>query len=142
MVSTSRVQVFAILAGAFVLGGLSSAGAYHVFAERRYAELLSGERDSFQNLRVQALARELSLSDEQRELVRGVYRQHSAEHRRLMRQTFDACGQPLAQHKERIDLEIRKLLGPEQRARFEALRAEQRRRRLGSPSSSPAARAP
>jgi Spy/CpxP family protein refolding chaperone len=136
MVTRSRLKVIAILAGTFVLGGVCSAAAYHALFQRQYAELFSGEREAFENRRVQALARELDLTGEQRERVLAVFQRHSAEHKRLMRQTFESCGEPLSRHKEAVDREIREILDAGQRARFDRLRAERRRRVFGGESSS------
>ena len=139
MVNRSRLKVFAILFATFVLGGVCSAAAYHALLERQYAKLFSGEREAFEQRRVQALARELDLTSDQQERVLAVFRKHSTEHKRLMRQTFESCGEPLTRHKESVDREIRALLDAGQQPRFDALRAERRRRVFGPETASPAA---
>lgn len=131
MVTKSRLKVFGILAATFVLGGICSAAGYHAFVERKYAELMSGEREAFEKLRLRALAHELDLDGAQQERVQRIFQRHSAEHRRLMRQTFETCGQPVTQLREQIDREIREQLRADQRPRFDTLRAERKRRLFG-----------
>lgn len=116
----------------FVLGAVCSAGAYHALARRGDAEFFSADRSSFEARRVEAMTRELDLTEEQRGKVLAVFQKHADEHRRLLRQEIETCGGPMTQHRERVDAEIRALLTPEQRTRFETLRTERRRRMFGS----------
>jgi Spy/CpxP family protein refolding chaperone len=131
IVNRSRLKGIAILVATFALGGLSATAVYHALVERQYARLFSGEREAFERRRVQALARELDLTSAQQASVLAVFRKHSSEHKRLMRQTVESCGEPLTRHKEAVDREIRALLDADQKPRFDALRAEQRRRVFG-----------
>jgi Spy/CpxP family protein refolding chaperone len=139
LVTTSRLKAYGALAGMFVLGAVSSAAAYHAFARRQYAELFSGDRSTFEARLVEALGRDLELRDAQLAQVRGIFQKHAAERRRLFRQEVETCGGPMTQHRERVDAEIRALLDPAQRARFETLRAERRRKLFGDPEPSPRA---
>jgi len=138
-VTTSRLKASIALAGMFVLGGVSSAAAYHAIARKQVAEFLSGDRSTFEARRIEAMGRELELSDEQLGKVRGIFQKHADERRRLLRQELESCGGPMDQHRERVDGEIRALLTPSQRARFETLRAERRRRLFGDPDPGPRA---
>ena len=63
--TTNRIKAYGALAGMFVLGAVCSAGAYHAVARRGEAAMFSGDR-SFEERRVEAMSRELELSDEQR----------------------------------------------------------------------------
>ena len=98
--------------------------------------MFSGDR-SFEERRVEAMSRELELSDEQRGKLLGIFQKHADEHKRLLRKEIETCGGPLKEHRERVDAEIRALLTPEQRAKFETLRAERRRRLLGTSEPTP-----
>jgi len=142
MVSASRLKAYAALAGAFVLGAVCSAAAYHALAQREYAAFFSGDRDAFESRRVKALARELDLSADQEARIRDVFRQHADERKRLMRQTFETCGAAMNEHRERVDATIRDVLRPDQRPRFDELRAEHKRRLLGAPEARPEAKTP
>ncbi len=132
MVSASHWKAYAALAGAFVLGALCATATYHVVAQRQYAEFFSGDREAFESRRVKALARELDLTGDQEARVRDVFRKHAEERKRVMRKTYETCGAPMNEHRERVDAEIRGLLRPEQRPRFDELRAEHKQRLLGA----------
>jgi Spy/CpxP family protein refolding chaperone len=121
----------------FVLGAVCSAGAYHTLARRGDAEFFSADPSKFEARRVEAMGRELGLDDEQRKKLLGIFQRHADEHKRLLRQEIETCGGPMTRHRERVDAEIRAILDPEQRARFETLRTERRRRLFGTPDPSP-----
>ena len=137
--TTSRVKAYGALAGMFVLGAVCSAAAYHAVARRNEAEFFSADRAAFEARRVEAMGRELELDREQLPKVHGIFQKHADERRRLWRQEVETCGGPMTQHRERVDAEIRALLTPVQRARFEKLREERRRRLFGDPDPSPRA---
>jgi Spy/CpxP family protein refolding chaperone len=139
MVTTSRLKAYGALAGMFVLGAVSSAAAYHAFARQKDAELMSGDRSNFEARLVEALGRDLDLRDDQLHAVRGIFQKHSEERRRLFRQEVETCGGPMTAHRERVDAEIRALLTPEQRGRFDTLREERRRRLFGDQNPRPSA---
>jgi Spy/CpxP family protein refolding chaperone len=137
--TTSRVKAYGALAGMFVLGAVCSAAAYHAVARRSDAAFFSADRATFEARRVEAMRRELDLDGEQAEKVRGIFQKHAEEHRRLFRQEVETCGGPMTEHRERVDAEIRAVLTPAQRARFEKLREERRRRLFGDPDPRPRA---
>lgn len=138
--STNRVKAYAALAAAFVLGGVCSVAGYHALVQRDYARLFGGDREAFEARRIEAMTRELGLSSEQSASVREIFRRHAPERQRLMQATMSQCGAPMAEHRARIDAEVRALLSPEQRPRFEVMRAEHQRRMLGAPAASASAR--
>jgi len=135
-VSTSRFKAYAALGGMFVLGAVCSAAAYHAVARRDYAQFFSGDRSTFEARRVEVMGRELELSQAQVNQVREIFQKHADERKRLLRQELETCGGPLNAHRERTDAEIRAVLTPSQRARFETLRAERKRRLFGQPEPS------
>ena len=142
MVTGSRLKAYAALLGAFLLGGVCAAAVYHVLERREYAEFFSGDREVFEERRVEAMGSELALRGEQQSRVKEIFRRSRDERRRLMREANEACGAPLNAQRERVDAEIRALLTAEQRARFDVLRAERKRRLFGAPAASGSARAP
>jgi len=137
--NASRVKAYAALAGMFVLGAVCSAAAYHAVARRDDARFFSGDPASFEARLVSALGRELDLTDEQLDRVREIFQKHASERKRLFRQEVETCGGPMNQHRERVDAEIRAVLTPPQRDRFETLRAERRRRLFGDHGPAPRA---
>jgi hypothetical protein len=140
VVSGNRLKAYLSLGASFLLGGVAAGAAYHGYAEQRYAELFSGDREALEARRAQALSRELGLDSEQTQQVRAIFAKHAPERKRLMRQAMDSCGGPLHAHRERIDAEIEALLDPEEKRRFEAWRAERRHQLFGAPE--PSSRAP
>ena len=135
--TTSRIKAYLALGGMFVLGAVSSAAAYHAFLRRDDAEFFSGDRSKFEARRLEAMGRELDLDDAQLAKIGEIFGRHADERRRLLRQEIETCGGPMNAHRERVDAEIHGVLRPEQRARFEVLRAERRRRLFGEPASAP-----
>jgi Spy/CpxP family protein refolding chaperone len=121
----------------FLLGAVCSAAGYHAVARRDDARFFSGDPAGFEARLVAALERELDLTDGQSDRVREIFQKHAAERRRLFRQEVETCGAPMNQHRERVDAEIRAVLTPPQRARFETLRAERRRRLFGEQEAAP-----
>jgi Spy/CpxP family protein refolding chaperone len=134
------LKAFAALGGMFVLGAVSSAGVYHAMARHRDAEFFSGDRNTFEARLVDAMSRELDLSGDQTTKIRGIFQSHADERKRLLRQEMETCGGAMNAHRERIDAEIRAVLTPPQRERFEAMRLERRRRLFGDPPPIPSAR--
>lgn len=139
MVSTNRVKAYLALAGAFVLGGVVAGAGYHAYATQKNAELFAGDREAIEARRVEVMSRELGLSSEQEAQVRELFRRHAPERRRLMREAMQSCGAAMSAHRERLDAEIRALLDAEQRVRFEALRAERKRKLELAPEAPPRA---
>jgi Spy/CpxP family protein refolding chaperone len=129
------MKAYLALGGMFLLGAITSAGVLHAVARRDDAEFFSGDRSKFEARLLQAMRRELDLSDDQLATVRGIFEKHADERKRLFRQEIETCGGPMAAHRERVDAEISSVLSAEQRVRFEALRAERRRRLFGEPAS-------
>jgi Spy/CpxP family protein refolding chaperone len=137
--TTSRLKAYGALAGMFLLGAVCAAAVHHALARRSEAEFFSGDRAAFEARRVEAMGRELDLNGAQLAKLRGIFQEHADERRRLWRQQVETCGGPMAQHRERMDDEIRAILTPEQRVRFEKLHAERRRRLFGDQEPPPRA---
>ena len=128
MVNRTRVKAYAAVAGVFLLGAAAGAGVSHAFAQRGYANLVSGDRQLVEHRKLSALSRELDLSDDQRQRVAEVLQKHRDERRELSRRMFEGCGEPLRAHRARVSAEIRAVLNPDQQARYDALEKERSQR--------------
>ncbi len=126
----AKLKAYAVVLGIFVLGAGAGAATASALSAKRLAEALDddrvGEREA---RRLQALARELSLSDEQREKLRAVLGRHREQNRRLTRAMFETCGGDVSKLREQLDGDIRALLSEQQRQRFAEL-AQKRGRRF------------
>jgi Spy/CpxP family protein refolding chaperone len=134
-VTTSRMKAYLALGGMFLFGAVTSAGVYHAYERRHDAEFFSGDPAKFEARRLDAMGRELNLDDTQLVKIGEIFKRHADERKRLLRQEIETCGGPMNAHRERVDAEIRGVLTPDQRQRFETLRAERRRRLFGEPAS-------
>jgi Spy/CpxP family protein refolding chaperone len=93
-----------------------------------YSRLLGSDRDETRDeRRLEAFARELSLSAAQREQVRRIFEQRRPERERRLAAMFESCGQPVIQDREQQNAELRSVLEPEQHAKFDAFIARHRR---------------
>ncbi|HEY3500977.1 MAG TPA: hypothetical protein VGK73_40065 [Polyangiaceae bacterium] len=140
MVTRQRLKAYLTLVGTFLLGAVCAGAGYHAYAKQESAALFAGDREAFEARRVQMLSRELDLRGEQEAQVREIFRKHAPERQRLMRETMQGCGATMEAHRERVDAEIRALLDPAQRGRFDAWRAERRKQLFAAPD--PAAKRP
>jgi Spy/CpxP family protein refolding chaperone len=121
VVNRTRLKIYGVLAGTFLLGGAAGAGASYAFAQREYRHMVVEGREMFEHRRLAALARELELTPDQRERIREVMRKQRHERHKVMKAAMERCGAPLEQHKVKAESEIRAILNPEQKQRFDAL---------------------
>jgi hypothetical protein len=127
VVNATRTKIYAALAAVFTLGAVAGGGAVYAYTRSDYALLASDDSGELrERRRFAALSRELALDDEQGDKVRGILQRYRPERRRLVKATFEQCGKALDEQKARMDSEIRVLLRPEQKPRFEALLKAQR----------------
>jgi hypothetical protein len=130
MVSRLRLRGYALFGLAFLLGIVSGGAASYAYAEHVYSRLLSSDHgESRDERRLLAFARELSLSDVQREQVRRIFEQRRPERERRLAAMFESCGQPVIDDREQLNAELRKVLEPGQHAAFDAF--IERHRRFG-----------
>ncbi len=119
MVISSKLKVYGVVIGIFVLGAGAGGAAGYAVASKRVAEVLGGGRgEAHEALRLEAISKKLDLSREQRQQVRSIMSRHRDDNRRLTRDMYEKCGGELGQLRERMDEEIRGVLDEEQRARF------------------------
>lgn len=137
MVISSKLKLYGIVIGIFVLGAGAGGAAGYAVASKRVAEVLAQERpDAHETRRYEALAKELDLTREQRQKVRSIMDRHREENRQATKAVFEKCGNELHEVRSRVDSEISAVLDEQQRARFAQL-MEKRRKRfpLGMPGS-------
>lgn len=114
----------------FLLGALTGGAGGFALAHRRHASMLREERR--EGYRLRALTRTLDLDADQQQKVGAILAKDRDEARALGREVMERCGQPLRDHKARVEGEIRSVLRPEQQRRFDAL-VEERREHLVLP---------
>lgn len=117
----ARAQGYVALVVAFLLGSTAGAAAAYAFFQQDSQKNAAEPAETRGERRMRALARELSLSPQQQAQIAAIWEKHRDERRRLTREMFDRCGEPVNAHKAIIDDEIRAALSPEQRARFDEL---------------------
>ena len=116
-------MLFAVLVAGVVIGG---AGTYVIV---RRPESAGVDRESArQHEKIEALSRELSLSSEQRAKVESILQASRDERGKRVRAMYETCGEPVREHKKRVDADIRAALDPAQQRRFDALAEEQEKR--------------
>jgi Spy/CpxP family protein refolding chaperone len=131
VVTATRTKIYAALAAVFTLGAVAGGGAVYAYTRSDYALLASDDSGELrERRRFVAMSHELSLDDAQGEKVRDILARYRPERRRLLRATFEQCGKAVDEQKAKMDSEIRELLRPEQKPRFEALLKAQREHSL------------
>lgn len=137
MVISSKLKLYGIVVGIFVLGAGAGGGAGYAVASKRIAEVLGEQRpDAHEARRYEALAKELDLTREQRQKVRSIMERHREENREATKAVFEKCGAELQELRSRVDSEISAVLDEQQRARFVEL-MEKRRKRFPLGASGP-----
>jgi Spy/CpxP family protein refolding chaperone len=135
MVSASKLKIYGIVLGIFVLGAGAGGAAGYAVASKRIAEVLGNERpEAHEERRFEALAKELDLTREQRKKVRSIMERHRDENRQATKAVFEKCGTELQDLRSRVDTEIRGVLSEEQQKRFgELMEKRGKRFPLGMP---------
>lgn len=124
-----RLKTYGIVVGIFVLGAGAGGAAGYAVASKHVAEVLGDERPGANEARrFEGLARELDLSREQRDKVRGIMERHREENRRLTKAMFEKCGDELQGLRGRVDDEIRTVLSEPQKQRFNELMEKRKHR--------------
>jgi len=115
----------AILAVVFLLGSVAGgAVTYGWMQSDRAANVRAGK--SLSKHRLRALSRKLELDREQRARVAAILDSDDTESAAIGRDVVARCGQPLRVHERQVNDEIREVLRPEQRRRFERILDQQR----------------
>jgi Spy/CpxP family protein refolding chaperone len=118
---------------AFTLGGVAGAFGMRAHVFRGFADRMHGPPGRARmEFRLEAMSRELDLSQEQRDKVRKVFESHEQERRAL----FDRCAPEQRALTEKINAEVRALLSPEQQKKHDEMIRERRRDWPPAPSAS------
>jgi Spy/CpxP family protein refolding chaperone len=114
-VNRARLISTGLLIGAFVLGGVAGAFAMRTCQQERLAHELAGSPGHARmRFRMDALARQLGLNEDQRDRIWKIIESHEDERRKLLQK----CDPDFRALREKIDGEIRAVLTPDQRVRF------------------------
>ena len=136
MVISSKLKIYGMVLGIFVLGAGAGGGAGYAVASKRVAEVLADDRpDAHEARRFEALGKELDLTREQRKQVRAIMERHREANRQATKAVFEKCGDELQSLREQVDQEIRSVLDEKQRKRFgELMEKRGKRFPLGGPA--------
>lgn len=110
----------ATLVTVFLLGGIAGAGIATAYVHREVGDFVSEPRFR-ERARVRGLTRLLDLTDSQRDRVRTVMENHHRKRLAAYSDMIEKCGSSMRDEKERMDSEIRDVLTPPQRDKFDAL---------------------
>jgi Spy/CpxP family protein refolding chaperone len=123
----ARAKGYVVLAAVFALGAAAGGAGVHAYDARRHAAAFGeGGRRAFDARRMHALSRKLDLDATQEQQIGAIFESEHDEMRTLSRDVMDKCGQPLRDHKAKIDAQIRAVLRPDQQKRFDDLVEERR----------------
>ena len=115
-----------VLGSVFVCGALVGGAGVKVWTERQVIDdLTAGPDRRFAHHFLQDLADELNLTAAQRDQVFRILQTHRPQMDRIRQQLSQSCALPMREQKKKIDADIRALLTPDQRTRFDELIAKQ-----------------
>ena len=112
--SRGKVQVWVLIALVFVLGGVTGAAVDRIFVRSGSEKPHLRGRDHF----LERMKLELNLTEEQDQSMRAIFE----ESRKLFRGCMDQCPE-LKGMRERTDARMKELLTPQQRTKFDEMRA-------------------
>jgi hypothetical protein len=135
-VISAKWKAISLLSGVFVLGAVAGTGG--TLALQISSRIESHRFDPARRgeLSLHALTRRLDLDSTQQRKMAEILERHAPMRRRVMQEVMAQCGSAFREEKERLDDEIRAILNPQQRTRFEQI-AERQRERMFSPSGHP-----
>ncbi len=137
MVTTKpRVKALLVLVTLFLLGAATGVFGTIAFVHDRETRSLREGPRGLDERRMRGIARRLDLDDEQREQVRALLEQSKEKNRLLGQKMMEECGGPVRDQRAAFQAEIKKILRPEQAARFDELE-KQRRGPFGDPMMPP-----
>jgi Spy/CpxP family protein refolding chaperone len=128
-----RTKAYGVLAGVFLLGGVAGGATVWALSQREVRAFVAGEPSAREHRRLNALSRELDLTDQQRDKIGAILAKHREERDAAMRETFERCGDRIKAHHEKLNGEIRAELTPEQQKRYDELVREHDRMPFGPP---------
>ena len=123
-----RLYGYIVLVAAFAVGVACGGGAAFAYVAQKHAAMLREDARGPELRRVRVLSRKLDLDADQEQRIRTILTQDRDTARELGRQMFERCGGDLREQRARVDAEIRAVLRPEQRRRYDELLEERRER--------------
>lgn len=130
MVKSRKLNAYVLLFVAFVLGAASGGAMTYGFVKREQVALLDdGARGLIEERRMHALSRKLDLDDEQRARIADIFEANRASKHAIDEDVMLRCGGRLDEHRAKLDADIRAVLRPEQRERFDELVQKRRERK-------------
>ena len=124
----TRTKAIALLIAVFVLGGISGASVTFAYSRRELAEMSFPAWLRPPQARMRGLVRALDLTDVQTKQVRSILEHHRNDRRLVWNAVIEKCGDPIRKQKADVDSEIRAVLSPDQKLRFDALAERQEER--------------
>jgi len=122
-----KVVAAAMMAGLFLLGGVTGAAAMRTYQQRQLKDQLEkGPGPARARMRLRAMRRFLDLTAEQESQLQTIVDEAETKHREL----FEECGPGLKELREDTEAKIEALLTEEQRATYKKL-IERRHERRG-----------
>lgn len=119
---TRRTKAYLAFALVFVLGGGVGSALTFGVVHQRHAKILRDDSFGMSHRRLQFLARRLDLDREQESKIREIFKREGETGWRLGEQMFEQCGEPIRAHRAKVDEEIRSVLRPEQKVRYDELK--------------------
>jgi Spy/CpxP family protein refolding chaperone len=113
-----KVKVGAVLAGVFLLGGVSGAFAGRAFTFHQLHSMMSGSpRQARAHFRVETMRHELDLDDDQTKRIEAIFAEADPERD----DALSGCKPKLDEIRSKTEAKIEEVLRPDQRAKFEEL---------------------
>lgn len=129
------LYAYLFLAASFLLGVASGGGIVYGLLQRQQAALLEdGGGELLKSRRMHVLARKLKLDDDQRMKIARVLEVHRSVEDELEGESFSRCRDRIREQRAKLDGEVRQILRPDQRERYDSLierRKERVRKRRG-----------
>ena len=126
---TPKWKPYAVLAAVFVLGAAAGGGAVFAIAQRRHAAMWADE-GALRHRKVEALGRRLDLDASQKQQIQAILDKDKTDRDTLEDDMIEKCGQPLRNHDADVEAQIKAVLRPDQKAKFEQM-LEHRKKRHG-----------
>ncbi len=118
--TASKRAGLGVLFAVFVLGGVAGGAGTYAWVQSDCATAVR-EGKTLSRHRLRALSRQLDLDRDQRSRVAAILQADDAESTQIGRDVVARCGQPLRAHAHQVDDEIRDVLRPDQKRRFERI---------------------
>lgn len=125
---SARLKGVAVLLAVFALGSVAGGGGAYAWLRRDDISGAEEQRGLRNPRRLRALERSLDLTPTQREQVRAILAQSGDRRRQLAQEMFERCGDGLRAQHDAVSAQIRAVLTPVQRERYDLIDAQQRER--------------